>query len=85
MGVKELREELKKAREELYDTEFNVNAGREADYAQIKYLKKKVAQILTLINNKEEKKAKKRVNKKNKNINKINKKKDAKKKDKQKK
>ena len=52
MKIGELREALEKSREELYDTQFNVNAGREKDYAQIRYLKKKVAQILTLINRK---------------------------------
>jgi ribosomal protein L29 len=45
----ELVKALEEKRNELYDVKFNVRIGREKDYAQIKYLKKEVSQMMSVL------------------------------------
>ncbi len=51
---KELREALKKAQEELEEIVFNLKSGREQDYAQVKFKKKEIARIKTILKEKDE-------------------------------
>jgi ribosomal protein L29 len=52
MSEKEILKELEKAIKELSDTVFDVRCVKDKDYSQIKHLKKEVAQLYTLLNNK---------------------------------
>jgi ribosomal protein L29 len=51
MSKKELYKELQSASKELSDTIFDVRCGKDKDYSQVKQMKKKVAQLYTLIKN----------------------------------
>lgn len=52
MTAKELSDEIQKAREELSETKYSVRSGKDKDYAQIKYEKRKIATMLTIANQK---------------------------------
>jgi ribosomal protein L29 len=72
--IKELEKELDDKRQALSETRFNLRIGRESDYAQVKYLKKDLARITTVL---QEKIGKKKEKKTIKNI-KLSKKKNGK-------
>ncbi len=50
MTNKEIFEELAKARQDLVEIKFNLRMGKEKDYSQIKQLKRNIARMLTVIN-----------------------------------
>jgi len=52
MKIKELDKKLQELQEELYEDNFNVRVGEEKDYAKLKYERRKIAQIKTIIKEK---------------------------------
>ena len=47
---KELENEIKAKRRELYDAKFDVKSGEKKNYKQLKFMKKTIARMLTVLN-----------------------------------
>ncbi len=52
MGVSDLKEQLENSRRELFNVRLNASAAHVKDYSQFKKLRRSIARILTLIQQK---------------------------------
>lgn len=52
-SVNELRKQLAEARKELAELQISSSIGRLKDYSQVRKTKKRIARLLTVINEKE--------------------------------
>lgn len=53
MTSEEMKEELEKARKEYDEALYDVKSRKEQDYAQLKFIRRKIAVIMTVLNEKE--------------------------------